>query len=401
MTSRRSILTGALALGPAAAMKSAPPGPSPFLNLLRTPDYTAAYDSDGALPLSRSGLSLETKLITAGLQITLSAPRSKPTRIHVRWHAPVTGNPLVLGDAWERSYGELAWRSLVPERVMPWYFLTYDSQRLHGYGVQTQAAALCFWQLDSQGVSLWLDVSNGGSGVELGDRALHAATIVTRQGVPGESPAQAATAFCRQLCPQPRLASEPVYGTNDWYYAYGKNSADQTLRDTDLVAELSLSNKARPFAVIDMGWKDGSATFPSMPKLAADIKSRQVRPGLWIRPLEAEKNTPPNLLLSDKRFCRPPRRCRRQNPADRLQHGRPPRSRTLRSAAHRRRYQRPRMGAHPPHGSQHTRLPLSAARYFLRRRSRLRRHHSQNPLGTQPSVARPDRPLRRSTLHLA
>jgi alpha-galactosidase len=284
-------------------------GGSAFLDLLRTPDYAAAYGSEKMIPLSRSGngwgasgISFRAEPTSAGLPIVVSAPGLEPTRIHLRWKVQISGDPLILGDAWERSYGELAWRSIVPDRVMPWYFLTYDRGALHGYGVKTQAAALCFWQLDSEGVSLWLDVSNGGSGVQLDDRQLSAATVVTRQGSRNEKPMEAAAAFCRRLCPTPRLAHSPLYGSNDWYYAYGKNSADQTLRDADLVATLSQSNKVRPFTVIDMGWEDGSATFPSMSELARQIKGKQVQPGLWIRPLEAPKDAAPNLLLPSERF---------------------------------------------------------------------------------------------------
>ena len=94
----------------------------------------------------------------------------------------------------------------------------------------------------------------------------------------------------------------PLYGSNDWYYAYGKNSADQTLRDAALIAELSQDNQVRPFTVIDMGWKDGSATFPDMAGLARQIKEHRVRPGLWIRPLEAPRSTLASLLLPAARF---------------------------------------------------------------------------------------------------
>jgi alpha-galactosidase len=220
------------------------------------------------------------------------------------------GEPLVLCDAWERSYGDLGWRSIVPERVMPWYFLGWNGGVADGYGVQTQAAALCFWQLDAEGVSLWLDVSNGGSGVDLASRELLAATVVTRQGSSGETPVQSATAFCRRLCGRPRLAQWPLYGSNDWYYAYGKNSAEGTLRDAALMAELSHANQVRPFTIVDMGWRDGSSTFPSMPDLASRVKKNGVRPGLWIRPLEATKDVSPTLLLPAARFGKRSERAR-------------------------------------------------------------------------------------------
>lgn len=220
-----------------------------------------------------------------------------------------------MGDAWERSYGDLAWRSFVPERVMPWYFATYDGSSTHGYGVRTGAAAFCFWQLDPRGISLWLDVSNGGSGVLLGQRELHTATVLTRQGHPDELPLDAIAAFCKAMCPNPRLPQQPIFGTNDWYYAYGKNTAEGILRDTDLIVSLSPQNRAktgpRPFSVIDDGWQGngtieegekGNIRFPSMARLSEQIRSRGARPGIWIRPIQAPRGTDPNLLLPLTRF---------------------------------------------------------------------------------------------------
>jgi hypothetical protein len=70
---------------------------------------------------------------------------------------------------------------------MPWYFLASNGAVTHGVGVKTGAASICHWQADAGGVTLWLDVSNGGAGVELGERRLEAATIVLRKGQAGES----------------------------------------------------------------------------------------------------------------------------------------------------------------------------------------------------------------------
>ncbi len=276
---------------------------------MRTPDYVAAQVAGKLTRATRTeghwtapGMTITAEPDGSGLPILLAAPGAAPSRIHLRWNLQISGNPLLLGDAWERSYGELGWRPIVPERIMPWYFLLSENGVTDGYGVKTQPAALCFWQLDSQGISLWLDLSNGGSGVQLGDRHLHAATIVMRRGSADEKPIESADAFCRLMCERPRLPGSALYGSNDWYYAYGKNSAESTLRDTALVAELSQGNKVRPFTVIDMGWQEGSPSFPSMSRLADQIKADTVRPGLWIRPLEAAKDSSPTLLLPAARF---------------------------------------------------------------------------------------------------
>ncbi len=326
-TSRRTFLnTAALAalasrLPPPASAQSEAAASRSFLDLVRPPDlaFATVESSPEPLRLHRSGQSwqapgveLRTTPHAASLQLSVIAPTLSLRRIHLRWQTLVAPDHLYLGDAWERSYGDLAWRSVVPERIMPWYFAAHTPAGLtHGYGVLTGAAALCFWQVDPGGVSLTLDLSNGGNGVLLGQRELLAANVITRQGHPGERPDQAVSALCRLLCSTPRLPSAPVYGTNDWYYAYGQNSAAGILRDTDLIASLAPPTGPRPFSVVDDGWKLASAPagaptgnpgFPDMAKLAADIRKRGVRPGIWIRPTQAPTDTPANLLLPSTHF---------------------------------------------------------------------------------------------------
>lgn len=296
---------------PSAGSKTAP---SSFLNILCVPDLVTAFCGlDQPMQLSRSGaqwsgtgLRVSTIAQHDSLPVTVAATSARPTHVQLRWSVAVEPTLLVLGDAWERSYGDLHWETLVPERVLPWYFLTADRGSLHGYGVKTGAGALCFWQIDPQGVSLWLNLCNGGSGVALGDRELLAATVVSRKGERGENALDAARAFCRVLCDAPRPAVT-IYGSNDWYYAYGKNTADQIVRDAELMASLARASGPRPFTIIDDGWKN-KQNFPDMAALASAIRSHHVRPGLWIRPLQADAETPANLLLPDARFGNTTRR---------------------------------------------------------------------------------------------
>ena len=303
-------MSGSLSLqGQSPTQTPKAPGSPSFLEILRVPDSVVAYAGlEHRVPLSRtdttwqaSGVEVAFELRDGEMPIHISAPGLEPTHVHLRWSMGFAQPVLCLGDHWERSYGDLAWRGLMPERVMPWYFAMFDGTACHAYGVKTGAGALCFWQLDAEGVSLWLNLCNGGGGVVLGNRQLLAATVVSRRGQAGEDPLSAVREFCKVMCAKPRLPSGPIYGSNDWYYAYGKNSAKQTLRDVDLMAELSAANTVRPFAVIDDGWR-GSPAFPDMGALAADIRHRKVRPGIWIRPLIADSNAQPSLLLNDARF---------------------------------------------------------------------------------------------------
>jgi len=299
----------------AQAAASPSPRPSSFLNLLRTPDFVTIFESfhgplpAGATRLERRGeqwtgnhFEVESKFENGALVLTLQAPSTRVVLVHIRWQSAPSPKLKVLGDAWERSYGDLGWRNIIPERVLPWYFATFDGQFCHAYGVKTDARALCFWQLDPEGVSLWLNVANGGNGVELGQRVLTMASVVTRHGVADEPAIDCVAALCKQMCARPTRPIAPIYGANDSCYSYGQSTAESILRDTDFIVSVSPAAGVRPFSVIDGGWTDGTAAWPDMGKLAAGIKQRNARPGLWIRPLEAPKDASQNLLLLNDRF---------------------------------------------------------------------------------------------------
>jgi alpha-galactosidase len=286
-----------------------------FLEIVRVPDSITVYRGfrgtvpEGAVTLARSGESwskadivVESKVAEDSLHLSLSAPSAPVALIRVCWQAAVHPDLLVLGDAWERSYGDLGWRNLIPERVMPWYFATFDQKACHAYGVKTDARALCFWQLDTEGVTLWLNVTNGGGGVELGKRRLAMATVVTHRSSADMSAVQAITALCTKMCARTTRKIQPVYGANDWCYAYGRSTSESILRDTEFIVGLSPPGTVRPFSVIDGGWQNAAPAWPDMAKLASEIKQRTARPGIWIRPLEAPAAAPPRLLLPDARF---------------------------------------------------------------------------------------------------
>jgi alpha-galactosidase len=107
----------------------------------------------------------------------------------------------------------------------------------------------------------------------------------------------------------------PLYGSNDWYWAYGKNTADTVRADTAHIVELSPTGENRPFVVIDDGWqpgrgadKSGTGTwdhgndkFGDMSALASDVRRAGARPGIWIRPLQAPAGAPDSWRLSRDR----------------------------------------------------------------------------------------------------
>lgn len=291
-----------------------------FFEILRPADRVDAFAETGPLSLARQGdrwqagdVAVHVWLQEGCLAVELTAADTPVARVRVRWRMPVPDGMRFLGDHWERGYGDLEWRGLVPQRVMPWTFLAHDGTQTHGYGVRAPAAAFCFWTVDGEGVSLWLDVRNGGTGIRLQGRVLRAAEVVARRGQEGETPFQAACALYRALCPTPRLPDVPVYGSNNWYYAYGKSSHQAILEDTRLLVSLAPGGDNRPYMVIDAGWQAGvnegidacggsawdrgNRLFPDMPGLASAMRDVGARPGIWVRPLVANQDDSEALLL--------------------------------------------------------------------------------------------------------
>lgn len=250
-----------------------------------------------------------------GMELKLKAPVSVIKRVKIRWSHKFSDEALFLGDAWERGYGDMEWRHFVPERIMPWYFMVNLGAQTYGYGIKTCPKAMCFWQVDGEGISLWLDVRNGGGGVQLGQRILDMATVVVHEGLVGESAFKATTALCKAMCDKPRVSKQPIYGANNWYYAYGNSSHAEIIEDTKLVVELSPKGENRPFMVIDDGWQichngscnggpwnKGNYKFPDMGGLAREIKELGAKPGIWMRPLLTAATIPQNYELPMQRL---------------------------------------------------------------------------------------------------
>jgi alpha-galactosidase len=299
--SRRNLLTMSAGI-PIAAAAQTGRSTDGYVEILRPPDSATAFVETETVPLSRdgvrwtsSGILVRTEPDRSSLPVHIEAPSVALSRVRLRWRTAVPERWRILGEQWERSYGDLEWRGMVGERVLPWYFLAFDGQATHGYGVATGCCSFVFWQVDPDGISLWLDVRNGGGAVQLGQRVLTAATVIMHRGTRGENAFESARHFCRALCTSPRLPAAPVYGGNNWYYAYGRNcSAADVERDAALMAELAPAGGNRPFMVIDDGWSEtntagpwdrGNERFPEMSALATAIIKQGVRPGIWLRPL--------------------------------------------------------------------------------------------------------------------
>lgn len=231
------------------------------------------------------------------LAIFLTAQTLKVKWIKLRWNnLSWDKNVRFLGDAWERGYGDMEWKGMNPNRFMPWYFCAKSEAKSICYGVKVRPSAMCFWQVDYLGMTLFLDVRCGGSGVNLKGRVIKLADVIACEMRDCTS-FEAMQEFCGQMCEDPILPKYPVYGSNNWYYAYGKSSESEILADCDYILNLTKDIENKPYMVIDDCWQEhhrlneynggpwtkGNEKFPDMKALAEKLVQKGVRPGIWVR----------------------------------------------------------------------------------------------------------------------
>lgn len=280
---------------------------------LGVPDFiTIETENDSAIiheknRIVSSGKTRVEVLEADGYDDVYITSRDAVKAVKIRWTFEFPRHARFLGDAWERGYGDLEWRGMSGSRFMPWYCCVTVPGETWGFGVRVQPSAMCYWQADPQGITLYLDVRCGGKGVLLEGRRLHAAQIVCSKEC-GSSVYEAVRHFCEMMCPDPVLPEYPVYGSNNWYYAYGDSREEDILQDADYVLELTKGAENAPFMVIDDGWQEhhrlneynggpwrkGNEKFPDMEGLARKLKEKGVRTGIWVRLLQNEDQTIPD-----------------------------------------------------------------------------------------------------------
>lgn len=236
------------------------------------------------------------EIVDRKLNVYITAEKSHPRFIMLRWNYRACEPVRVMGDKWERTYADMEWRSLNGETYLPWYFLATNGKETVGCGVMTQPNSFVSFEYDASGVTAWFDLRSGGVGVQLNGRKLLAGVIVCEQ-YENMSEFQAAKLFCKLMSPNPVLPKAPVYGSNNWYYAYGKSSREEILEDAKLLGQLTENNSNKPFMVIDDGWSVNSCCGPwranekfgDMKTLTEEFQKLGAKPGIWFRPLHDEE----------------------------------------------------------------------------------------------------------------
>ncbi len=251
---------------------------------------------------------VETAVNGNSLDLFVTAKEDKLKFIELQWNFESSSDLYVLGDVWERSYGDLEFVKLQNnDRLMPWYFIATDKKSCFCFGVKTQPNTFVSFRYTEKGITALVDCRNGDSGVALNGRKLSAATFVYKKYDSCDTFA-CLHDYCKTLCENPIFPKERIYGGNNWYYAYGKSSFDEIVTDAGVQAALAEGIENKPFEVIDDCWQIHSCCGPWLPnekfgdmkKLADEIRANGARPGIWVRFLENKDEA----LTPDMRICR-------------------------------------------------------------------------------------------------
>lgn len=273
---------------------------------LQTENDTTEFN--GANEITKEDL----KLTIRENKIRLKADRTPVKNIVLRWNVKMPEKARFCGDHWERGYGDLEWRGFVPHRVMPWYFYAYDCKEFALYGVKVRPDAFCSFRCDPGGITLTLDVSCGVDGTVLAGREILCAELVFSK-TDTDDPFSAAVESTKLLADGAVFPSAPVYGYNNWYYAYGTSSEQEIFAAARELAQFTAGIQNRPFMVIDDCWQKERPTdfiggdwrrsnerFPDMKALAQKIREIDVLPGIWMRPLQNKADYIPSCLYRDQ-----------------------------------------------------------------------------------------------------
>ncbi len=285
---------------------------------LGTPDYvtigteTDTYVSDTKSAIVEFGSTKVEYILSENQEDVLLTSDDAVKFVKLRWEYKLPKKARYLADAWERGYGELEWKGFSGSRFFPWYFLSNLEGNVKGIGVKVRPASMCYWHVDPKGITLYMDVRCGGAGVLLQGRTIKMAEIVTLES-DAVNTFTFAQEFCRKMCEDPIFPDYPVYGSNNWYYAYGESSAEQIIKDTDYVLAMTKGAENPPYMVIDDCWQEhhrlndynggpwtkGNEKFPDMKALAERLVEKGVRPGIWMRLLlNEDENIPDEWRIS-------------------------------------------------------------------------------------------------------
>ena len=179
--------------------------------VLQMPDLVEILSEDTYISLQSSDkqkwtykdVIVELKKLDDRIEAYMQSPTSSLKEVRLSWKYATANDSIILGDAWERTYGTMSWQKINETKKLPWYCVANDDNNTICFGVKTGCNTICSWQIANDKLQLTLDTRTGGNGVQLNNRTLHAADIVTTQNEGNENVFATVRRFCSQMCDNP------------------------------------------------------------------------------------------------------------------------------------------------------------------------------------------------------
>ena len=135
-------------------------------NLLRQPDeirlmtggaQTEQETAPDAAAFRAGDVTVELAEADGSLAVFVQAQNTPVRELVLTWKAMFGGAGEVLGDTWERGYGDLEWKKEADHIGMPWYFFRHEAGKCLAFGVKVRPSAMCWWEKDGADVKLHLE----------------------------------------------------------------------------------------------------------------------------------------------------------------------------------------------------------------------------------------------------
>lgn len=290
-----------------------------FFSVLRKPDKVIGATEQTPFRFEESNQEVcpikYDYVVENGIGKVIVYPSGSPVKyLKLRFRGELNFVEKVYGDQWERAglNAYIEWRSVMANRCMPWFTYLYANNQTACYGIKTGADCFAFWQVDTHGITLFINLTCDNRGTDLKE-PLVACQVVELIGKKGEDAFKVAREFSKKLCDNPILPKQPIFGVNNWYWAYGEINDKIIEEETDYLLKMCKGTKNRPYMIIDDGWQinrtygdvcyiggpwnECNKNFESMDKTAKKIHDKGANAGLWFRPLQTKEEVLEEAIL--------------------------------------------------------------------------------------------------------
>ena len=290
-----------------------------MISLLRQPDMVCGATEKTTFRFEESFINdvkYSYDVTEKSAKITIYPSDAPVKYLKLRFNGDLSKVDRVYGDQWERAglNSYIEWRSVMACRVLPWFCYVMAGDQTSCYGVKTGANCFAFFQVDSCGVTLFLNLCCGNEGTEITEPML-ACEVVELHAENGADVYKTAVKFAKMMCDNPVLPKTPIFGVNNWYWAYGNISFDSVLNETDYLMQMTSGCKNAPYMIIDDGWQkhripgavnyiggewEANDKFGDMRKMADAIHVKGAKAGIWFRPLLTRGDVPQEAILCEE-----------------------------------------------------------------------------------------------------